>query len=148
MTRTRAGRPFPWNLVGKNSRDDGNISLAKAKTDQRLIVKAKAKSMPDFVRVASTSEIPEGKMKRTVVGSQQVLVVNVKGKYYAIGNVCTHQSGPLDRGTLIGQEVQCPLHGSHFDVTNGQVKRGPATRPEPVYDVKVESGSILVRPKQ
>ena len=106
------------------------------------------KTVSDFVRVASTDEIPEGKMKKVVVGGTQVLVSNVKGKYYAIGNICTHLGGPLDRGTLIGQEVQCPLHGSHFDVTNGQVKRGPATRPETVYDVKVESGSILVRPKQ
>ena len=107
-----------------------------------------AKVVSDFVRVASTGEIPEGKMKKAIVGSQQVLVVNVKGKYYAIGNVCTHMGGPLDRGILQDQEVQCPLHGSHFDVTNGQVKRGPAVRAEPVFEVKVESGSILVRPRQ
>jgi len=105
-----------------------------------------AKSVADFVRVASTSEIPEGKMRRVIVGSQQVLVVDVKGKYYAIGNVCTHLGGPLDKGILEGHEVECPLHRSRFDVTNGQVKRGPAMRPEPVYEVKIDSGSILVRP--
>ena len=107
-----------------------------------------AKAVSDFVRVASTGEIPDGKMKRVSVGNQQVLISNLKGSYYAIGNICTHLGGLLDRGILTGHEVECPLHGSHFDVTNGQVKRGPATRPEPVYDVKVESGSILVRPKQ
>jgi glycine betaine catabolism B len=107
-----------------------------------------AKALADFVRVASTGEIPEGKMKKVLVGSQQVLVTNVKGKYYAIGNVCTHMGGPLDQGILEGHEVQCPWHGSHFDITSGQVKRGPAARPEPVYDVKAEAGSILVRPKQ
>src|SRR3989442_11767562 len=104
--------------------------------------------MSDFTRVASTSEIPNGKMKKVMVGSQQVLVSNVKGKYYAIGNVCTHLGGPLDRGILEDREVQCPLHGSRFDVTTGQVKRGAATRPELVYDIKVEDGSILVRSKQ
>ena len=103
--------------------------------------------MSDFIRVASTSDIPEGKMKKVTVGSQQVLVVNLKGKYYAIGNVCTHLGGSLDRGILDGNEVECPLHHSHFDVTTGQVRRGPATRPELVYDVKVEGDSILVRPK-
>jgi len=107
-----------------------------------------AKIVSDFVRVASTSEIPDGKMRKVLVGSQQVLVANVKGKYYAIGNVCTHLGGPLDKGILEGHEVECPLHRSHFDVTNGQVKRGPAMKPEPVYDVKIESGSILVRPTQ
>ncbi len=105
-----------------------------------------AKAVSDFVRVASTSEIPDGKMKEVMVGGQQVLVVNVENNYYAIGNVCTHVGGPLDQGILEGHEVQCPWHHSHFDVTNGQVKRGPATSPEPVYYVKVESGSILVRP--
>jgi nitrite reductase/ring-hydroxylating ferredoxin subunit len=128
--------------------DKASSSLARAKTDQTLIVKAMAKSVSDFVRVASTNEIPEGKMRKVIVGGQQVLVVNVKGQYYAIGNVCTHLGGPLDRGILEGQEVQCPLHGSHFDVTTGQVKKGPATRPEPVYDVSVEAGNILVRPKK
>jgi len=107
-----------------------------------------AKAVSDFVRVASTGDIPEGKMKKVLIGNQQVLVSNVKGKFYAIGNVCTHLGGPLDRGILDGNEVECPLHHSHFDVTTGQVKRGPASRPEPVYDVKIEGGSILVRPKQ
>lgn len=104
------------------------------------------KAVHDFVRVGSSSDIPEGKMKKVTVGGSQVLVANVKGKYYAIGNVCTHFGGSLDQGMLNGQEVQCPLHGSRFDVTSGQVKRGPAAKPEPVYEVKVEAGSILVRP--
>jgi len=86
-------------------------------------------------------------MKKVTVGNQQVLVVNLKGKYYAIGNVCTHLGGPLDMGILEGNEVECPLHHSHFDVTSGQVKRGPATRAEPVYEVKAENGNILVKPK-
>lgn len=103
--------------------------------------------MADFVRVGSTSDIPEGKMKKVAVGGLQVLVANVKGKYYAIGSVCTHMGGPLEQGFLVGQEVQCPWHGSHFDVTNGQVKRGPATKPEPAYEVKVEQNNILVRAK-
>jgi len=103
--------------------------------------------LSDFIRVASTSDIPEGRMKKVTVGNQQVLVVNLKGRYYAIGNVCTHFGGSLDRGNLDGNEVECPLHHSHFDVTTGQVKRGPATRAEPVYEVKAENGSILVKPK-
>src|SRR5713226_4236245 len=111
------------------------------------MVDSMTKTVSDFVRVASTDEIPEGKMKKVIVSGTHILVSNVKGKYYAIGNICTHLGGSLDRGTLMGQEVQCPLHGSHFDVTNGQVKRGPATKPEPVYEVKVESGSVLLRSK-
>ena len=103
--------------------------------------------MADFVRVASTAEVPEGGMKKVMLGGQQVLLANVKGKFYAIGNVCTHVGGPLDKGRLDSYEVECPLHGSRFDVTTGQVKRGPAARPEPVYEVKVEGSEVKLRPK-
>ncbi|TMI36324.1 non-heme iron oxygenase ferredoxin subunit [Candidatus Bathyarchaeota archaeon] len=103
--------------------------------------------MADFVRVASTAEVPEGGMKKVMLGGQQVLLANVKGKFYAIGNVCTHVGGPLDKGRLDSHEVECPLHGSRFDVTTGQVKRGPAARPEPVYEVKVEGSEVKLRPK-
>lgn len=103
--------------------------------------------MADFVKVASTTEVPQGGMKKVMLGSQQVLLVNVGGKYYAIGDVCTHMGGPLDRGKLDGQVVECPWHGSHFDVSTGAVKRGPASRPEPSYDVKVEGNDVKIRPK-
>ena len=103
--------------------------------------------MADFVIVASTAEVPEGGMKKVMLGGQQVLLANVKGKFYAIGNVCTHVGGPLDKGRLDSHEVECPLHGSRFDVTTGQVKRGPAARPEPVYEVKVEGSEVKLRPK-
>ena len=104
--------------------------------------------MTDFVRVASTTEIPQGAMKRVTLGTQQVLLANIGGKYYAIGSVCTHMGGPLERGKLDGHEVECPWHGSRFDVTTGAVKRGPAARPEPSYEVKIEGQDIKLRPRQ
>lgn len=87
-------------------------------------------------------------MKRVTLGTQQVLLANIGGKYYAIGSVCTHLGGPLDRGKLDGHEVECPWHGSRFDVTTGAVKRGPAARPEPSYEVKIEGQDIKLRPRQ
>ncbi len=62
--------------------------------------------MADFVRVASTAEVPDGGMKKVMLGGQQVLLANVKGKFYAIGNVCTHVGGPLDKGRLDSHEVE------------------------------------------
>jgi nitrite reductase/ring-hydroxylating ferredoxin subunit len=73
---------------------------------------------------------------------------NVDGKYYAIGNVYTHEGGPLDDGILEGYEVECPWHGSKFDIRNGKVARPPAQRQEPTYEVKVEDGGILIRKQQ
>ncbi len=50
-------------------------------------------------------------------------------------------------GRLENYQVECPWHGSLFDLRTGQVIMGPASRPEPVYEVKLEGINILVRPK-
>ena len=103
--------------------------------------------MADFVKVASTGEIPPGMMKKVALGAEQILLANIEGKFYAIGDVCTYAGGPLHQGKLFGNEVECPWHKSHFDLTSGQVKRGPAWRPEPAYEVQVEGGEIRLRQK-
>lgn len=66
----------------------------------------------------------------------------------AIGNVCTHVGGPLAEGKLEGYEVQCPWHGSKFDIRTGKVVRPPAMRAEPTYEVKVEENNILIENKK
>ena len=101
----------------------------------------------EFVRVASSSEIPLDKMKIVQYKGQPVCLANVKGKYFAVRNACTHLGGPLAQGKLEGQTVECPWHGSRFDLATGEVKRGPAQTPEPVYEVRSEGNSILIRPK-
>ncbi len=99
----------------------------------------------EFSRVASTSEIPPGIMRKVTVDGQEVLLANVDGEYYAIGNVCTHQEGPLDEGILDNYEVECPWHSSRFDLRTGAVKRGPAGNLEPTYEVRVDGDNILIR---
>lgn len=101
----------------------------------------------EFVRVASTSEIPSDKMKLVQYKGQPVCLANTGGKFLAIGNRCTHLGGPLAQGKLEGQTVECPWHGSRFDLATGEVRRGPAQIPETIYEVKVESSSIFIRPK-
>ena len=100
-----------------------------------------------FARVASTDEIPPGVMRKVIVDGNDVVLANVDGNYYAIGNVCTHEEGPLDEGTLDHYEVECPWHGSRFDLRSGVATQGPADIPEPTYEVRVEGKSILLRAK-
>ena len=78
-------------------------------------------------------------------GGERICIVNVEGKYYAIGNVCTHLEGPLDEGTLEEYEVECPWNGSEFDVRTGKPSKPPARQAVPVYEVKVEDNNILLR---
>lgn len=101
----------------------------------------------EFVKVAMTSEVSPGRMKAVQYEGQQVCLANVKGKYFAIRNTCTHLGGPLAQGKLEEGVVECPWHGSRFDLATGEVKRGPARTPETVYEVKVDGTNILVRPK-
>ncbi len=105
------------------------------------------KATTEFVKVAMTSEVPEGKMKTVQMAGQDICLANVGGTYHAIGNVCTHAHGPLSQGSLKDHVVTCPWHGSQFDIRTGEVRRGPAMKPEPVFEVKVEGTTILLRSK-
>jgi nitrite reductase/ring-hydroxylating ferredoxin subunit len=99
----------------------------------------------DFVRVADTKDVQPSQMKLVEVADESICIVNVSGRYYAIGNVCTHEGGPLADGTLEGYEVECPWHGSKFDIRTGAVTAPPANLPVPSYEVKIDGNSILIK---
>lgn len=102
----------------------------------------------DFVKIAEAKDIQVTKMKEVEVAGEKICIVNVEGKYYAIGNVCTHEGGPLAEGTLEAYEVECPWHGAKFDVRTGEVTNPPARRPEPSYEIKVDGNNILIRKRK
>ncbi len=94
------------------------------------------------VNEVKVDEIPIGTMKSFKMGDKEVLVVNYGGKFYAIGNRCTHARGDLSKGKLEGNIVTCPRHGSKFDVTTGNRLAGPAKQNEPTYQVEVEGMNL------
>ncbi len=97
-----------------------------------------------FVKLASTSDVQPNQMKGFTVNGEAVLLVNLDGGYYAIGNRCTHMGCMLSSGTLKGDTVQCMCHGSVFDIKTGNVIKGLAMKPEPKYELKVEEGQVLI----
>jgi len=99
----------------------------------------------EFVTVAKTSEIPVGTMKFVEVDGIPIALCNVDGQVFAVGDVCTHDDGPLSGGLLDGYAVECPRHGARFDVRTGKVLALPAAVPIPVYEVKVEGGQVKVK---
>ncbi|VVB77132.1 Sulredoxin [uncultured archaeon] len=99
----------------------------------------------DFVRIGMMSDIPKGGMKGFVIDGKKILVAEVDGKYYAMDSVCSHMKGPLEKGTLAGKDIQCPWHGSIFDVTTAKVVGGPAMRDLVSYEVKSENGEVFVK---
>ena len=102
----------------------------------------------DFVKVAGVRELVPGGKKLVFLGDQRVLLVNVEGRYYAVEEVCSHALAFLSKGQLYGDEVVCPLHGSAFSVTTGQVLTPPSDQNLTVYTVKVEGEDVLIGPTQ
>ena len=77
-------------------------------------------------------------------GKREILVVNLDGKYYAMNNKCTHMGCSLSDGKIIGKNVECPCHGSTFDIKTGNIVKGPAEKPETVFKVKTKGEKILI----
>jgi nitrite reductase/ring-hydroxylating ferredoxin subunit len=102
--------------------------------------------MPDdFTAVAAASELPPGAMKWVAVARERVLLANVDGAFYAIQDRCGHKWAPLSRGKLDGAIVECPLHFARYDLRTGKLVDGPVSADLPVYEVRVEGGTVYVK---
>ena len=97
------------------------------------------------VKVAQVSQVASGTGTVVSAEGRAIAVFNVGGTFYALANECTHMGGPLGKGRLDGTTVTCPWHGSQFDVTSGEVKKGPARKPVATYPVRVQGDDVFVQ---
>lgn len=97
-----------------------------------------------FEKVAGLSDIPDDEALKVETGDTQIALVKADGEVYAVSNVCTHEYAELHEGFVEGCEIECPLHGSMFDVRTGEVKSLPATRDLPTFPCKVDGDDVLV----
>ncbi|MCW4009095.1 MAG: Rieske (2Fe-2S) protein [Candidatus Bathyarchaeota archaeon] len=97
-----------------------------------------------LVNVALAADMKPNQMKAVKINDKSILLVNLEGAYYAIGDKCTHRGCSLSKGKLEGEMVQCPCHKSKFNVKTGEVVGGPAKAAEPKYEVKVEDGKLFI----
>lgn len=98
----------------------------------------------DFVEIAPAAELPNGECLFVDLGEKPIVIFNIAGQLFAIGDVCTHDDGPLGDGTLEGHNIVCPRHGAEFDVRTGQAMQMPAVVDIPAYPVQVRAGNIFV----
>jgi nitrite reductase/ring-hydroxylating ferredoxin subunit len=105
----------------------------------------------DWIPAISADELPEGKPVRVKAGDAQVLVYAKGEQVWAIGNRCTHQGAQLHQGRVSGPEAQpvvtCPIHGSMFRLTDGRVMRGPAPKPVPSFEARLNGDMVEIRPR-
>jgi|SRR6266853_3534529 nitrite reductase/ring-hydroxylating ferredoxin subunit len=97
-----------------------------------------------LVRVGEAKDFVPGQMRAVHVAGTTVDIANANGQLYAIDDTCTHMGCSLATGTLDGTVVTCRCHGSQFDVTSGDVIRGPAEEPVRSRQVEVQAGDLLV----
>jgi 3-phenylpropionate/trans-cinnamate dioxygenase ferredoxin subunit len=90
------------------------------------------------------ADLPNGERLFVEIDGRPIVVFNIAGQYYAIGDICTHDEGPLGDGMLEDFNIVCPRHGAEFDVRNGKAMMMPAVVDIPAYPVKVMDGNIFI----
>ncbi len=98
----------------------------------------------EFVEIAPASELPAGERMFVTIGDRSIVIFNIAGNLYAIGDLCSHDNGPLGDGDLEGDEVICPRHGARFDIRTGKTMGLPAVEDIPAYPVRVKDGMIEI----
>jgi len=98
------------------------------------------------VRVCSISDVKPGDAARFDVDGHLLCVVNIDNQFSVIGDTCSHADYSLAEGEVWEdeREIECPKHGSTFSLDTGEPQSLPATRPVPVYAVRVDGNDVIV----
>jgi NADPH-dependent 2,4-dienoyl-CoA reductase/sulfur reductase-like enzyme/nitrite reductase/ring-hydroxylating ferredoxin subunit len=102
---------------------------------------------PDLREGVAFSDLPDGGMLAGHVGDEPVLLARQGNDIFAIGSVCTHYSGPLAEGLMVGETVRCPWHHACFSLRTGEALRAPALSPVSCWRVERRDGTVYVREK-
>jgi 3-phenylpropionate/trans-cinnamate dioxygenase ferredoxin subunit len=98
------------------------------------------------LRLCSVDEVPVNGVRRFDVGRTPIALVHLDDGWYAVGDTCTHQKISLSEGEVDprAHQIECWKHGSRFSLVDGHPDSLPATRPVPVYPVRVEGDDVIV----
>jgi 3-phenylpropionate/trans-cinnamate dioxygenase ferredoxin subunit len=100
-----------------------------------------------LVRLCTVSDVPDGEVRRFEVDHRPIAVVNLGDEgFRAVDAICSHAHYFLDEGEVDVdlETIECPKHGSTFDLNTGKTRTLPATVPVQVFPVKIENDDILI----
>jgi 3-phenylpropionate/trans-cinnamate dioxygenase ferredoxin subunit len=98
----------------------------------------------EYVDIAPEDQLPEGERLFVDLGGKPIVLFKLAGKLFAIGDVCTHDNGPVGDGEIEGNEIICPRHGGRFNISTGKATSLPAIVDIPAYPVRVVEGMIQI----
>ncbi|HPH98156.1 MAG TPA: non-heme iron oxygenase ferredoxin subunit [Anaerolineaceae bacterium] len=97
-----------------------------------------------YIPLIQEGEISTGERVYFEIDEKTVMLFRVGDAYFAVGDVCTHDDGPLGDSDLEGYELVCPRHGARFDIRDGKALCLPAVRPIPSYPVRIHEGMVEI----
>jgi 3-phenylpropionate/trans-cinnamate dioxygenase ferredoxin component len=98
----------------------------------------------EYLEIAPADQLPEGERIFIEVEGKSIVIFNLAGRFFAIGDVCSHDNGPVGDGEIEETEIICPRHGGRFDVRSGKATSLPAVKDIPAYPVRLVAGMIEV----
>ena len=99
----------------------------------------------DWTDVAALDDLTDGTARRVEADGTPVLLLRQGDRIHAIGATCPHLGGPLDEGSIDGETVTCPWHGSVFKLSDGALVHGPSMYPAAAYEVRLQNDRIEIR---
>ena len=102
--------------------------------------------MPETVALCQVDELASGQARRFDVAGLRIALVRTEDEFHAVGDRCSHEDYSLAEGEVWVEEreIECPRHGSTFDLNTGSPCSLPATHAVPVYEVQVDGGTVSV----
>jgi 3-phenylpropionate/trans-cinnamate dioxygenase ferredoxin subunit len=98
----------------------------------------------EYIPIADVEELPIGERIFFEIDDRQIVVINVAGSLFAIGDICSHDGGPVGEGDIEDYEIICPRHGARFDLRTGEAVGLPAIVDIPAYPVRIVNGKIEI----
>jgi len=99
----------------------------------------------EWTSVLALDKLEDNKPTKADAAGTPIVLVKKGEKIFALANACSHLGGPLDEGELCNGSITCPWHASRFALDDGRVLDGPATYPQPKFDVRIENGQVQVK---
>jgi len=100
----------------------------------------------ETVTVCKVDELAPGQARRFDVAGHRVALVRIGDEFHAVDDECSHEDFSLSEGEVFAEDcqIECPKHGSTFDLLTGEPCSLPATQPVAVYKVEVADGTVSV----
>ena len=131
-----------WAVLSVGGYLGGHLSMTKGVGPNQTIFD---EGPSDWTPAADAAQLSERQPTRVVVDETPVLLVKDGERIFAIHDRCSHRGCSLSQGELEGEEIVCGCHGSRFDLKDGSVRHGPASAPQPSFQVRDRDGIVEVR---